>query len=345
MTAWAGPLPRVTGEDVVHRVQPKQTLLEVARSYGLGLEHVAWANGLSVQLGPLAKGELTIPLSRILPDPPASDSLVLNLPERGLYHFQDGQFEGFYPVAIGGPGWETPTGNFRISVKSVDPTWFPPAWAGLSGPISPGPDNPLGDRWLGIFGSYGIHGTNRPDSIGGALSHGCIRMYPEKIRKLFDLVAVGTPLRIEYETVRTGWDDAQSRAYVAVFPDVYGRGADVRGALRRGSLDEWVEKDRRFAPTGKLVYVAGERLKLKETGERFVAARRQGRLYASRDLFQAAGVSLQEAGVMFAGHELWPVAETARKLGLRYVLENGTLSLTPGAEAELPENRDQILGD
>lgn len=328
-TAHGQTLSPVVERDLVHRVRPGENLLDVARRHGLGLEHLAWANGLPVQLGPISKRELTVPLARILPEPPAPDSLVLNLPERGIYHFQDGQFEGFYPVAIGGVGWETPVGLHRISAKTIDPIWYPPAWAGVAGPVYPGPENPLGDRWLGLFGGYGIHGTNRPDSIGGAVSHGCIRMYPEKIRRLFDLVDVGTPVRIEYQTVKVGWDEERGSAFVSVFPDVYGRGLDVSAALRRAGLDAWIDPNRRIGATGRTVFLAGERIRLKETGQSFVAARRLGRLYASRELFEAAGVRAEKAGLRLAGHELWPVAETAREFGMRYQLEDDSLSLTP----------------
>lgn len=105
-----------------------------------------------------------------------------------------------YGVAVGAAGLETPAGAYTVQSKQVNPTWYVPdsEWAGkLAGKvIPPGPDNPLVARWLGLADGVGIHGTNEPASIGSSASHGCIRMRPADVIKLYDEVPVGTAVYI-----------------------------------------------------------------------------------------------------------------------------------------------------
>ncbi|HVE69237.1 MAG TPA: L,D-transpeptidase [Solirubrobacteraceae bacterium] len=106
-----------------------------------------------------------------------------------------------YPVAVGQPGYPTPTGLFRVRSKAVNPAWSVPnsSWAGSqAGQTVPGgaSGNPLVARWIGITSSVGFHGTNNPWSIGSAASHGCIRMYPRDVIKLYVWVRIGTPVYI-----------------------------------------------------------------------------------------------------------------------------------------------------
>lgn len=103
-----------------------------------------------------------------------------------------------YPIAVGRQGWETPTGNFQILEMLENPTWIHP----LTGKAIPGGShqNPLGHYWIGFWTNghnwIGFHGTPNPDSVGKALSHGCIRMYNKDIEELFHQVSVGTPVTV-----------------------------------------------------------------------------------------------------------------------------------------------------
>lgn len=103
-----------------------------------------------------------------------------------------------YQVAVGSPGYPTPSGRFAIQNKQIDPVWNVPNsdWAGeLAGrSIPPGPQNPLKARWMGIYGGAGFHGTADIGSIGSAASHGCVRMSIPDVIDLFDRVDVGTPV-------------------------------------------------------------------------------------------------------------------------------------------------------
>jgi len=125
--------------------------------------------------------------------------IVIDISARTLVLYDDDQVLRSYRVAVGQPRYPTPTGNFRIINKAKNPTWSPPPspWADGLEPVPPGPDNPLGTRWMGLSARHvGIHGTYASGSIGTAASHGCIRMHISDVEALFDLVYVGTPVSI-----------------------------------------------------------------------------------------------------------------------------------------------------
>jgi lipoprotein-anchoring transpeptidase ErfK/SrfK len=106
-----------------------------------------------------------------------------------------------YTVAVGAVGFDTPAGLYHIQNKAVDPAWSVPNsdWAGdLAGTVVPGgvPENPLKERWLGIYDGAGIHGTDQTYSLGTAASHGCIRMAIPDVIEVYDQVPVGAPIYI-----------------------------------------------------------------------------------------------------------------------------------------------------
>ncbi|MEM9980114.1 MAG: L,D-transpeptidase family protein [Cyanobacteria bacterium P01_D01_bin.2] len=119
--------------------------------------------------------------------------LVLRLEERQLYVYRGDTVETTFPVAVGKPGWETPTGRFEVSHMLENPGWTNPFTDEV---VSPGPENPLGERWIAFWtdGEYqiGFHGTPNRESVGQAASHGCVRLYNEHVRELYDLVDPGT---------------------------------------------------------------------------------------------------------------------------------------------------------
>ena len=126
-------------------------------------------------------------------------SIRIDLSERKLYLYSEGKLVKTYSVAVGRPSYPTPQGHWKIITKEVNPTWNPPdsPWAAGAVPIGPGPDDPLGTRWMGLSApGVGIHGTNEPWSIGSYASHGCIRMHVSAAEDLFDRVFVGTTVDI-----------------------------------------------------------------------------------------------------------------------------------------------------
>ncbi|HBB33560.1 MAG TPA: L,D-transpeptidase [Cyanobacteria bacterium UBA8803] len=124
--------------------------------------------------------------------------LEINLSRRQVTLYDDNMPLKSYPVAIGRPGWETPTGNFQVVQMFENPRWINP----LTGEAIPGgdPQNPLGRYWIGFWTNgrdwIGFHGTPNPNSVGKAASHGCIRMYNKDIEELFYSVTVGTPVTV-----------------------------------------------------------------------------------------------------------------------------------------------------
>ena len=126
--------------------------------------------------------------------------IVIRRLSNRLYLYTAARFWRSFGVATGSPSYPTPTGTFSIVVMQRWPTWTPPPgsdWARGAKPIPPGPNNPLGTRWMGLSAPYvGIHGTPNAASIGYSASHGCIRMRIPDAEWLFDRVTVGTPVYI-----------------------------------------------------------------------------------------------------------------------------------------------------
>ncbi len=217
------PMPP-PGEDLVGElgvavVAPGETLLDIARRHGLGLEELKAANpGVDPWL-PEPGRRILLPTRYVLPPGPR-EGIVVNLPELRLYYFPPPGPDGrrvveTYPLGIGAEGRSIPLGRTRIVAKRRDPPWVVPAsireeHAREGNPlppvVPPGPDNPLGRFALRLgFPGYLIHGTHRPFSVGMRVSHGCLRLYPEDIERLYARVPVGTPVRIENRPVKVGW--------------------------------------------------------------------------------------------------------------------------------------------
>ena len=143
---------------------------------------------------PLSDSDVSPPL----PVPVDSPELVVSLSDRQVHVYRDGKLKASYDVAVGHPEWPTPTGRFQVQYMQKDPTWLHPITKEI---VTPGPGNPLGSRWIGFWAKdgwqIGFHGTNEVESIGQAVSHGCIRMYESDIQKLYEQVQPGTVVRIE----------------------------------------------------------------------------------------------------------------------------------------------------
>ena len=217
--------PLVFGTVEHYTTTYEDTFTDIARRFSLGWEEIARANpGIDPWI-PGAGKDLLIPGRRILPDAP-QEGIVINLPEHRLYYFpkrkkNEKPIVITYPVSIGKMDWHTPLGDTRIVSKQKNPSWYPPdsvrkehAESGepLPAVVGPGPDNPLGAYAMRLAitpGAYLIHGTNNPLAVGMAVTHGCMRMYPEDVEALFPLVPVGTKVRILNEPVKTAFVDGE----------------------------------------------------------------------------------------------------------------------------------------
>jgi lipoprotein-anchoring transpeptidase ErfK/SrfK len=151
------------------------------------------------QLPPLGEPSVYLPSEE--PDLRSSidnTHLVIKLSQRRVYVYQDNQEKVSYPIAIGKAGWETPTGSYKVIDMQRYPAWEHP-WNGKV--IPPGPDNPLGVRWIAFWTDgrnlIGFHGTPNEELVGQAVSHGCVRMRNQDVLALYAMVKIGTPVIVE----------------------------------------------------------------------------------------------------------------------------------------------------
>ena len=124
--------------------------------------------------------------------------LVVQRGKRRVVVYKGEKVVAKYPIAVGKAGWETPIGAFTVINKEEDPI-FKSFKTGII--IKPGPDNPLGVRWIGIWTDgktqLGFHGTDQPELIGKAVSHGCIRMHNKDVIALYKYVTIGTVVQVD----------------------------------------------------------------------------------------------------------------------------------------------------
>jgi len=239
--AWSAAGRGVTGGVRTHIVLPGETLGSIGARLGVGVAAILDDNQLHPGRVLVAGQTLRVDNRHVVPASVEAGVLVVNVPQRLLFH-DDGIAITGLPVAVGRRTWPTPIRSFTIVAKEQNPTWdVPPsileearrAGRNLPASIPAGPDNPLGRFWLGLSsGGVGIHGTNAPSSIYGAVTHGCVRLHPDDIEWLFARVAVGTVVRTVYEPVLlTAWEDD---VLLEAHPDVYRRapgGLDTALAL------------------------------------------------------------------------------------------------------------------
>ena len=224
------PVDGLVGRLFQHVVVKGESLRSIGARFGVDVSTLAADNGLDVR-GPIRVGQALIVDSRhVVPSAAQAGVIIVNVPQRMLFFRTIGRVFSA-PVAVGSRNWQTPLASFTVAVKEVNPTWDVPAsiaaeahTMGRSLPkqIPPGPANPLGTHWIGLsIGSLGIHGTNAPSSIYGAVTHGCIRMHPDDIAVLFDLLSVGTPGIIVYDPILLAQDGEE--VYLEVHTDPYRR--------------------------------------------------------------------------------------------------------------------------
>ncbi len=203
----------VIGNLLFYQTKQEDNFYDLARKFDVGIEALIYANPKIDPWLPPEGINLIIPTMHILPSNSGKD-IVINKAELRLYFFPKtnniNQVISF-PVGIGTQEHETPIGTTKIVKKQKKPYWAPPKSIKKEDPslfnlIPPGPNNPLGDYalylgWNGVI----IHGTNKPWGIGSYTTHGCIRMWPEDIKILFNLVNPGTTVRVVDEPIKLGW--------------------------------------------------------------------------------------------------------------------------------------------
>jgi L,D-transpeptidase ErfK/SrfK len=193
--------------------EPLETLGEVGLRHDIGYHEIVRANPHLDPRTPLPSNtRVRIPTQFILPKVPRH-GIVINLTEYRLYFFpENDNVVMTYPIGIGRKGWDTPLGTTKVIAKEKNPIWRPSAklraHAAERGGILPesfpaNKVNPLGKYALRLgWASYLIHGTNHAAGIGERISAGCIRMLPDDIENLFELVKIGTPVRVIAEKLQ-----------------------------------------------------------------------------------------------------------------------------------------------
>jgi L,D-transpeptidase ErfK/SrfK len=223
------PLPdypagaRVTlGKDKKYTVDEEDTMIDIARHFGLGYVEIRGANPDVDPWAPPPGSDVDIPLFTLLPRA-RQEGILVNLGKMRLYYFKDkGKPPLSFAIGIGREGLQTPVGETTVVRKMAQPSWFPTErmrkekpW--LPGAVPPGASNPLGERALYLgWPTFLIHGSNKPWGIGRRVSSGCMRMYPEDIRELFSITPVGTPVTVVDQPVLIAWHD--DRLYLEVNP-------------------------------------------------------------------------------------------------------------------------------
>jgi L,D-transpeptidase ErfK/SrfK len=244
----------VVGTDEHIKSQYQDTLLDIARRYSLGYEEIIRANPGTDMWIPGEGKDILLPGQRILPPGPR-EGIVVNLPEHRLYYYPKPKKHEqpvviTFPVSIGKMDWHTPLGETHVMSKVKHPNWYPPESVRkeheangdpIPKLVKAGPDNPLGDYAMRLAvgdGTYMIHGTNNPMAVGMAITHGCIRMYPEDVAALFPLIPLGTKVYLVNEPVKTAYVDGQLLLEVHPPVDAQGQSTEPNMELLSQMLDK-----------------------------------------------------------------------------------------------------------
>lgn len=211
-----------TGEMKSYVVGEEDTLLDIARHFGVGFVEMRAANPGVDPWTPVPGQKVIIPSFHILPRA-RQEGVVVNLAEMRLYYFKNPGGEPYtFPIGVGREGLETPTGTTTILRKVAGPSWFPTERMrtekpGLPESVPAGPSNPLGTHALYLgWPTFLIHGSNKPWAIGRRVSSGCMRMYPEDIVEMYNMVPAGTKVTVVDQPILVGW--VNSGLYLEAHP-------------------------------------------------------------------------------------------------------------------------------
>ena len=201
----------IIGNIKYYNTKTDETLIDIARSNNLAFPEIMSANE-NLDDPWVVENDINIilPKRHLLPSV-KREGIIVNKGDLRLYYFSENKKVYSYPIGIGRGDWETPTGEAKIVGMKKNPYWTVPEsileeephWPKV---VKPGPQNPLGNRaiYLSMPG-YLLHGTNKPWGVGMKVSHGCIRLYPEDIEALYELVKKGEKVQIIDQPVKAGW--------------------------------------------------------------------------------------------------------------------------------------------
>ncbi|MDW7673494.1 MAG: peptidoglycan-binding protein [Bacillota bacterium] len=170
--------------DGVFGNQTEEAIIELQQENNLLPTGVATME-LWDKIAQLQGTEISATVGEVLAKPQGQVSIVINTDKKRLTVFDDDKIHVEFPVAVGKYNTPSPIGEWRIIQKSANR------------------GGALGSRWMRLnvpWGTYGIHGTNKPYSIGSNASLGCIRMYNKDVEKLYEIIPHGTPVKIVSES-------------------------------------------------------------------------------------------------------------------------------------------------
>lgn len=228
---------RIVGSKGVYTVVKADTIRLVAAKLGVTHRHLRSMNGLGARSVLKIGQQLVYNNRKIIPQQ-VKNGIIINIPDRTLYYFQQGALVTSLPVALGSVTknekyvWQTPVGKFRITAKVKDPTWTVPAsiqnqmeehGKEVVTSVPPGPENPLGKYAIrtsipGIL----IHSTTMPASIYSFSSHGCIRLSPNRMKEFYPQIKVNTSGEIIYKPVKLAVTE-DGRIFLEVHHDAYNK--------------------------------------------------------------------------------------------------------------------------
>lgn len=243
----------------------EDTLPDIARRFDIGYEEIVRANP---GVDPWIPGEgrrIVVPTQFVLPNAPR-EGIVINVAAMRLFYFPahrkgEPQQVFTHPIGIGKVGWSTPEGVTQVVAHVKDPIWRPSValrkdhrednGEDLPAVVGPGPDNPLGKYEFRLgWPSYLIHGTNKPYGVGLRSSHGCVRLYPEDIEKVYQMVPNGAPVRVVNQPYLFGWHDGRLyvQAYTVLEDDAH-HGQNAQKRLQARGLTPQLQADLKGAGT------------------------------------------------------------------------------------------------
>ena len=253
---------QTTGGPFLYEVVAGDSLVGLGARYAIDPRQIALANGLNPGAAIAPGRSLRLDNRHIVPVFEDEIVLVINVPQRMLFLSDSGPVTGF-PVGLGRRDWPTPVGEFSVLAKEENPTWDVPAsiqaemrreGRTVIQKVPPGPANPLGAFWLGLsLGSVGVHGTNAPLSIFRHVTHGCVRLHPDDIARLYPLVQVGARGRIVYEPILLA--QTADGIFLEAHPDVYRRiTGDTLSFVRQSATAAGIGPQIDWTQVGKVLH-------------------------------------------------------------------------------------------
>lgn len=309
----------VAGSEFVYVIRRGDTLTSISSRFGVSEQVLARANALRAPFRLKPGNRLRVDNRHLIPEV-LPEGILINIPQRMLFFFRDAKLEAAYPVALGRRDWETPTGDFSVTHLERNKTWCVPpsiqeemrrAGKPVVKRVPPGPDNPLGEYWIGLsVPGYGIHATIAPTSIYRMRTHGCIRLHPEDAAALYAQISVELPVKIIYLPVLLA-KLGDGRVLAEVNPDVYNRGGDPMSVLRDVARQQGIEEEVDWS-------VIREMVRAKDGH-----ARESGKAASGAKGFRDRGFSAGFEPGSTALHQAWRISCARRACAADRVREHG----------------------